>query len=63
MRLVTLGWREQLALPQLGIGMLNEARMKTNFDFLIENKLIDPAKVSMADAYKLDFVKDLKVMP
>jgi NitT/TauT family transport system substrate-binding protein len=49
--------------PKLGIGMLNEARMKTNFDFLIENKLIDPAKVSMADAYKLDFVKDLKVMP
>ena len=49
--------------PKLGIGMLNEARMKTNFDFLVENKLIDPAKVSIADAYKLDYVKDLKVMP
>ena len=48
---------------KLGIGMMNETRIKQNYAFLVENKLIDPAKVKMDDAYKFDFVKDLKVMP
>jgi NitT/TauT family transport system substrate-binding protein len=49
--------------PKLGIGMMNEARIKTNYTFLVDNKLIDPTKVTTADAYKFDYVKDLKVMP
>jgi NitT/TauT family transport system substrate-binding protein len=49
--------------PKLGIGMMNDARIKTNYAFLVDNKLIDPAKVTTADAYKFDYIKDLKVMP
>ncbi len=48
---------------KLGIGMMNETRIKQNYAFLVDNKLIDPAKVSMAQAYNFDFIKDVKVMP
>ncbi|MBX3654908.1 MAG: ABC transporter substrate-binding protein [Ramlibacter sp.] len=46
-----------------GIGSMDETRIKANYAFLVENKLIDPAKVTPAQAYQLDFIKDLKVMP
>jgi len=46
-----------------GIGIMTEARMKANYDFLVGQKFIDPAKVDIAKAYRLDFIKDAKVMP
>ena len=46
-----------------GIGTINEARAKQSYAFLLENKLIDPAKLSPTQAYMLDLVKDVKVMP
>jgi NitT/TauT family transport system substrate-binding protein len=46
-----------------GIGMMSDARIKANYAFLVDNKLIDPAKVTLAQAYNFDFIKDLKVMP
>ncbi len=46
-----------------GIGTMTEARMKASYDFLLSNKFIDPAKVSIAQAYKLDLIKDIKVLP
>lgn len=48
---------------QGGIGVMSEARMKANYDFLVGQKFIDPAKVDIAKAYRLDFIKDAKVMP
>lgn len=47
----------------LGIGVMTDARAKASYDFLVEAKLIDPAKVKLADTYSTAFVKDLKVMP
>ena len=49
--------------PSLGIGMMSAQRIATNYKFLADNKLIDPAKVKISDAYDLDFVKNAKVMP
>ena len=49
--------------PRLGIGMMNPERIATNFKFLVDNKIIDPAKVTTAQAYDFQFIKDLKVMP
>ncbi|MEO7392932.1 MAG: ABC transporter substrate-binding protein [Ramlibacter sp.] len=49
--------------PKLGIGMMNEGRIKQNYAFLLENKLIDPAKVTVSQAYNFDYIKDVKVMP
>jgi NitT/TauT family transport system substrate-binding protein len=49
--------------PSLGIGMMSAQRIETNYKFLADNKLIDPAKVKISDAYDLDFVKNAKVMP
>ena len=49
--------------PKLGIGMMNEQRIATNYKFLVDNKLVDPAKVTPAQAYNFAFIKDLKVMP
>ncbi|WP_038211924.1 ABC transporter substrate-binding protein [Xenophilus azovorans] len=46
-----------------GIGVMSEARMKANYDFLVSQKFIDPARVDIAKAYRLDFIKDAKVMP
>lgn len=48
---------------KVGIGMMNEARIKQNYDFLVSNKLIEAEKLKVADAFKLEFVKDAKVMP
>jgi NitT/TauT family transport system substrate-binding protein len=46
-----------------GIGSIDAERTRQNYAFLVDNKLIDPAKVKAEDAYRLDFIKDLKVMP
>ena len=46
-----------------GIGTMSEARIKQSYDFLVENKLLDPSKVTPAQAFNFEFVKDLKVMP
>ncbi|MFT4267936.1 MAG: ABC transporter substrate-binding protein [Xenophilus sp.] len=46
-----------------GIGVMTEARMKANYDFLVGQKFIDPAKVDIAKAYRLDFARDAKVLP
>ena len=46
-----------------GIGSMNEQRIATNYKFLVDNKLVDPAKVTPAQAYVFDYIKDLKVMP
>ncbi|MEG2631196.1 MAG: ABC transporter substrate-binding protein, partial [Comamonas sp.] len=47
----------------MGIGVLTDARAKASYDFLVETRLIDPAKVKLADTYTTRFVKDLKVLP
>ena len=46
-----------------GIGSMSDARIRENYAFLLENKLIDPAKVTIGSSYMLDFIKDQKVMP
>lgn len=46
-----------------GIGSMNEARIKQSYAFLVDNKLVDPAKVTPAQAFMFDHIKDLKVMP
>jgi len=46
-----------------GIGSMSESRIKQNYAFLVDNKLLDPAKVTPTQAYVFDFIKDLKVMP
>jgi NitT/TauT family transport system substrate-binding protein len=48
---------------KVGIGTMNEARIKQNYTFLVENKLLDAAKLKPEDAFRLDFVKAAKVMP
>lgn len=47
----------------MGIGVMTDARAKASYDFLVEAKLIDPAKVKLADTYSTAFVKDFKVLP
>jgi NitT/TauT family transport system substrate-binding protein len=46
-----------------GIGTINPERVKQSYAFLVENKLVDPAKVTPADAFNLNYIKDVKVMP
>ena len=48
---------------KMGIGIMVDARVKSNYDFLVSAKLIDPAKVKLSDTYTTEFIKDLKVMP
>jgi NitT/TauT family transport system substrate-binding protein len=48
---------------KFGIGVITDARMKTTFDMMVANKLVDPAKVDVKKTYTTEFVKDLKVMP
>ena len=48
---------------RLGIGTMSEARVRANHAFLVENKLVDPAKVTPAQAFVYDHVKDLRVLP
>ena len=46
-----------------GIGSMNDARIKQSYAFLVDNKLVDPAKVTPAQAFMFDHIKDLKVVP
>ncbi len=47
---------------KLGVGVITDERMKTTFDMMVANKLIDP-KVDLKATYSTQFLKDLKVMP
>ena len=47
----------------LGIGVITEPRMKATYDFLVDDKLLDPTKVELAKTYTTEFVKDMRVMP
>jgi len=62
-KLKEMGIVTGLDAPKMGIGMMNPERIATNYKFLVDNKLVDPAKVTPADAYNLTFIKDLKVLP
>jgi NitT/TauT family transport system substrate-binding protein len=62
-KLKEMGIVTGLDAPKLGIGMMNEQRIATNYKFLLDNKLIEADKVKVGDAYDFSFVKDLKVMP
>ena len=46
-----------------GIGFMNEARVKQNHEFLLANKLVEPGKVKLEDAFRLECVKAAKVLP
>lgn len=46
-----------------GIGTMTDERIRQGYAFLVENKLVDPAKVTPAQAFNFDYVKDLKVLP
>jgi NitT/TauT family transport system substrate-binding protein len=46
-----------------GIGSIELDRIRKNHAFLVDNKLVDPGKVGPSQAYNLEFIKDLKVMP
>ena len=46
-----------------GIGTMTEARVKEGYDFLVANKLIDPAKVKVEQTVNLQFLKGVKVLP
>jgi NitT/TauT family transport system substrate-binding protein len=48
---------------RLGIGMMNEQRIATNYKFLVDNKLVEADKVKPAEAYNFSFIKDAKVLP
>ena len=48
---------------KLGIGVITDARAKATYDFALSAKLIDPAKIKLAESYTTDFVRDLKVLP
>jgi NitT/TauT family transport system substrate-binding protein len=47
----------------LGIGVITDTRAKASYDFLVSAKLLDPAKVKLADTYTTSFIKDVKVLP
>jgi NitT/TauT family transport system substrate-binding protein len=47
----------------MGIGIMTDVRAKASYDFLVESKLIDPAKVKLADTFTTSFIKDLKILP
>jgi NitT/TauT family transport system substrate-binding protein len=46
-----------------GIGSIELDRIRKNHAFLVDNKLVDPGKVGPSQAYNLEFIQDLKVMP
>jgi len=48
---------------KLGIGVMTEARARASYDFLVSAKLIDPAKVKQSEAYSLELIRNIKVMP
>jgi NitT/TauT family transport system substrate-binding protein len=48
---------------RLGVGIITDARMKSIYDMMVSNKLLDPAKVDLRKTYTTQFINDLKVMP
>lgn len=48
---------------RMGIGIITPQRAKASYDFLVQTKLIDPAKVKIDDAYNIGFVQGMRVMP
>ncbi len=48
---------------RMGIGIITPQRAKASYDFLVQTKLIDPAKVKIDDAYNIGFVQSMRVMP
>ena len=46
-----------------GIGSMNESRIRQNYEFLVANKLVEPARLKVEDAFRLDFIKAAKVLP
>ena len=48
---------------KLGIGVITDARAKASYDFLVEAKLLDPAKVDLGKSYSTEFVRELKILP
>jgi len=46
-----------------GIGMMTRERLLKTQAFLVENQMIDPAKVNIDQAYRLDIVQGAKVLP
>jgi len=48
---------------KLGIGIITDARAKASYDFMVSAKLLDPAKVKLADTYTTEFIKDVKILP
>jgi NitT/TauT family transport system substrate-binding protein len=47
---------------KMGVGIITDARMKTTYDMLVANKLLD-AKVDYKATFTDKFVKDLKILP
>ena len=47
----------------LGIGVITDARAKASYNFLVDAKLLDPAKVALVSTYMTDLVKNAKVLP
>jgi NitT/TauT family transport system substrate-binding protein len=48
---------------RFGIGTMSEDRIRKNYAFLVDNKLIDASKVTPTQAYDFAYIKDMKVMP
>ena len=46
-----------------GIGTLNESRIRQNIAFLQDNKIVEPGKIKLEEAFKLDAIKATKVLP
>jgi len=46
-----------------GIGIMDVNRVKQNYEFLVANKLVEPGKMTVDEAFKLDYVKAAKVLP
>ena len=46
-----------------GIGTMTDARLKQTYDFLVGQKLLDPAKVDLSKSYTMKFIREAKVMP
>ncbi|MCY7304594.1 MAG: ABC transporter substrate-binding protein [Rhodoferax sp.] len=47
---------------KMGVGIVTDARMKTTYDMLVSNKLLD-AKVDYKSTFTDQFVKNLKILP
>lgn len=47
---------------RLGVGVMTEARWKKTFDYLVAEKIVKP-ETTWRNAFTLDMVKDLRVMP